>query len=239
MQYFGQADWAPDEDASGATVSILGRQWTGLTSSDTVVDGTWGLYTAHLTFDGDGDVVGLDAEPTFAVFLGTKVPGSGLPQPDVASYSWAPDMTRLVADSWNTGQIRVVDAASGDVVPLGAGEDPDWSPDGSKIAYRRLIDGKKPGDALQTVRPDGSGVSTVLFLKRFVSSVTSQYLDFPKWSPDGAYLAYQHTLEDNGSSWTRYIYRIAADGTGNTNLTPEVTTGSGGASFGLSLRDWR
>jgi Tol biopolymer transport system component len=142
-------------------------------------------------------------------------------------------MTRLAADDWN-GQIRVIDAANGGVVPLGPGEDPDWSPDGSKIAYRRLIDGNKPGDALQTVRPDGSGVFTVLFRKRFVSSVTSQYLDFPKWSPDGVYLAYEYKLSDNGLSWTRYIYRVAADGTGNTNLTPEVTAGSG-----FSLGDWR
>jgi hypothetical protein len=235
MEYWN-AQWAPDEDSSGATVSMLGRQWTGSTSEDTVVDGTWGLYTAHLAFDGDGNVAGLDADPAFSLLLGTYGP-AGREGPDVTSYSWAPDMTGLVADDRLMQAIRVIDASNGAVVPLGPGRDPDWSPDGSKIAYRRSIDGRKPGDALQTVRPDGSGVATVLFLRSF-SSGAWQHMDRPKWSPDGAYLAYQYTFE-NGSSSTRSIYRIAADGTGNTNLTPEVTTGSGGGFFGLFLRNWR
>jgi hypothetical protein len=54
-------DWAPDEDAGGATIGMLGRRRTGTTSADTVVPGSVGFYTAHLTFDAAGDVVGFEA----------------------------------------------------------------------------------------------------------------------------------------------------------------------------------
>jgi hypothetical protein len=221
MEYW-KAEWAPDEDANGATVSMLGRQWTGLSSSDTVVDGTWGLYTAHLTFDGDGNVVGLDADPVFAVSLGTAFFNGGLQEmPDVSSYSWSPDMTRLAADNYGGTQIRVVDVASGAVVPLGSGANPDWSPDGSKIAYRGNVVTKKAYKyALQTVRPDGTGVTTVL----------SVAVSWPRWSPDGAYIAYTYGSDRN------YVYRVRADGSGSTNLTPDAT---GGPSGGFVLIDWR
>ncbi len=221
MEYF-KVEWAPDEDASGATVSMLGREWTGTTSSDTVVGGTWGLYTAHLTFDGDGNVVGLDADPVLAVSLGTAFFNGRLQElPDVGSYSWSPDMTRLVADNWGRTQIRVVDVASGDVVPLGSGADPDWSPDGSRIAYSRYVASKKGSYALQTVRPDGTGVTTLL---------SSASLGGPRWSPDGAYIGYTYRSD------RYYVYRVGADGSGNTNLTPDAT---GGPYGGFVLVDWR
>ncbi len=232
MDYWN-AEWAPDEDASGATVSMLGRQWTGQTSSDTVVDGTVGLYTAHLTFDTDGNAVGLDADPAFAVFLGTRVVG-GHEFPDVQSYSWAPDMTRLVADDRNV-QIRIVDVASGGVLPLGPGSGPDWSPDGSKIAYSRLVPasgtGSKDTVALQTVRPDGTGVTTVLSVNHRGPGGVLQGVGGPRWSPDAAYLAYTFSKPSN------YVYRVASNGSGNTNLTPDATTG--GLGYGFVLIDWR
>ncbi len=236
-------DWAPDEDEAGATVSMVAHRWTGPTRDDTVVPDTAGLYTAHLAFDGAGDVVGLDADPAYRLSLGIVSTTAG-EQADASRYSWSPDMTRLVVQSWfggSTGsQIRVVDLAGGAVTPLGAGDYADWSPDGSKIAYRRWIDGKFPGFALQTVRPDGGGGATLLQLKQRVGASQSQHLFAPKWSPDGTHLAYEYVLEDNGSSWAHSIHRIAADGTGVTNLTPEVPGPmSGSGLYGLSLVDWR
>lgn len=225
MQYW-RLEWAPDEDAGSATVSMFGREWTGLSPSDTVVDGTVGLYTAQLAFDGDGNVVGLYADPSFAVSLGTTMDP---PQPDAFTYSWAPDMTRLVTDDRARNQIRVVDVPSGGVLALGPGLSPDWSPDGSKIAYTRLASSKGGRDAwaLQTVRPDGTGVATLLSVRLGFN----QLMQWTKWSPDGAYLAYTLTSDSN------YVYRVAANGSGNTNLTPDAYPG--GMGYGFVVIDWR
>jgi hypothetical protein len=226
MDYWRPA-WAPDEDAAGATISMFGRQWAG-TTPDTVVPGTEGLYTAHLTFDGGGNVVGLDAGPVFALSLGTKVIG-GQPQPDAFTYCWSPDMTKIATDNRDRDQIRVVDVASGAVLALGPGVSPDWSPDGSKIAYTRLAPkkGASYAWALQTVRPDGTGVATLLSLRLGFNEM----MQWTKWSPDGAYLAYTLTTDSN------YVYRVASNGSGNTNLTPDAAPG--GLGFGFVLVDWR
>ncbi len=242
MDYWG-AEWAPDEDADGATISMFGRQWTGMTSSDTVVDGTVGLYTAHLSFDGSGDVVGLEANPGFAVYLGLTFAGGSVPQPDVHSYSWSPGMTRLAVSNKQRTQIRVVEVANSAVSQLGSGVDPDWSPDGMKIAFASQSgDGsaKNPYKwAIQTMNADGSGRQTLLSMKERISASMSQFVFWPRWSPDGAYLAYRYMVQQNGFSWTWYVYRMASNGSGNTNLTPEVTTGSVSGQYGLSLVNWR
>jgi Tol biopolymer transport system component len=142
-------------------------------------------------------------------------------------------MTRLVADDRFREQIRVVDVASGDVLPLGPGADPDWSPDGSKIAYGRFVPasgrGSKDAYALETVRPDATGVTTVLSVNAYAKGWQS--VSWPRWSPDGAYLAYKFTKDSN------YVYRVASDGSGSTNLTPDATTG--GRGYGFVLTDWR
>jgi hypothetical protein len=226
--------WGPDEDASGATVSLFARRWTGTTASDSVVAGSWGLHVAHLSFDGAGDVVGLDGTPAYLVSLGTH--GT---LPDAWTHAWSSDMTKVVVQSRAAATIRVVEVATGAVTPLGPGQEPDWSPDGSRIAYVRLLEGSRPSWALQTVNPNGSGLATVLSVRQRVSAGTSQHVNFPRWSPDGGYLAYQYTFEDNGFRWTRYVYRVAANGTGITNLTPEVAPGPGGGFFGLVSKDWR
>jgi hypothetical protein len=231
MEYW-RVEWAPDEDAGGATVSMFGRQWTGTASSDTVVAGTVGLYTARLSFDGAGDVVGLDAAPAFAVSLGTSARYPTFP--DAFSYSWSPDMTRIAADDQRREQIRVVDVASGVALPLGPGGTPDWSPDGSRIAFTRLVPasgkGTKETVALQTMRPDGTGVTTLRSVNHWVPG-WEQWMSGPKWSPDGAYLAYTFVKDSN------YVHRIAANGAGNTNLTPDATPG--GSGYGFVLVDWR
>jgi hypothetical protein len=79
----------------------------------------------------------------------------------------------------------------------------------------------------------------VCSINTYVTSWKSQYLEVPRWSPDGLHVAYVYNLHDRqgGLRSTRWIYRIRSDGTGNTNLTPDVTAGT--VSVGAWLRDWR
>ncbi len=245
MEYLAGYDWAPDENDSGATIGMLARRWTDTTRTQ-LVPGSWGFYTAHLSFDSEGNVVGLDAEPTYRVDLGTAIVG-GYARPDAwFNWSWAPDMSRLAVRSYTSAppQLRVVDVATGAVTSLGEGIDPDWSPDGSKIAYARSVPGNpsiKDAYAIETTRPDGSGRTTLVSVRTRVSASTSQWVSCPKWAPDGAYLAYRYELDDSlAVTWTQSIYRVQANGSGVTNLTPEVTPSGGlGPTYGLGLVDWR
>lgn len=241
---YSRCDWAPDEDASGATIGMLATRWTGTTTSDTVVPGSWGFYTAHLSFDGAGDVIGLDAAPAYTVSLGTwNSQSPGAETYDARDWSWSPDMTRLAVVDHGGTLLRVVNVATGAVTQLGEGADPDWSPDNSKIACYRFVKGatsSKDAYAIETIRPDGTGRTTITSVRSRISTSLSQSVSGPAWSPDGAAIAYRYVYEDNGLNWTYSIYRVAADGTGVTNLTPEVTPpGSVAGTFGVMLVNWR
>jgi len=237
MQYW-MPRWAPDEVEEGATVSMLARRWTGTGSADTVVPGSAGLYSAHLSFDGAGDAIGLDADPAPLAPLGTVPDAFGRETPDVGSYSWSPGMSEVVVQSRAGEQLRVVAVPSGATTPLGPGQDPDWSPVGSRIAYARFVRGRTASRdtwVIETVSGDGSGRETVVSAKY---GITGAEASKPKWSPDGVHIAYQY-VDQNGGNWTNYIYRVAADGTGMANLTPEVTPGTSNGFSGLALSDWR
>ena len=241
IKYQYRCEWGADESETGVTVAVVGARWTGTSYTDTVIPGSCGLYVAHLAFDGVGNVVGLDAEPSLVAALPTRG-AVGRESADTWSFlSWSPDMTRIAYNPqiWtgNNLPIRVANLVSGTVTDIGLGNDPDWSPDGSRIVCRRFVEGSKPNQkdatAIETVSPDGSGRTTVASRPVFVSPTLSQYVSTPKWSPDGGSIAYQLLFDDHYTNGTVCVYRVARDGSGNTNLTP----GSEGSS--LLLRDWR
>ena len=243
MQYWS-ADWAPDEDESGATIGMLAREWTGTTSSDTVIDGSCAFYTTHLSFDGAGDVVGLDADPVQQIDVG--VAGSHpFFRPDVWSWSWAPNMEAIVVERYRDGsppRLRTIDISSS-LTDIGEGEQPTWSPDGTKIACHRFVPGSTPSKdswIIETIDLHSFARTTLVSVRPRVSASTSQYVFDPKWAPGGTHIVYQYLFEKNGLRTTKSIYRVAADGTGNTNLTPDVLPPSSGAGvFGIDLVDWR
>lgn len=237
LQVHTSWNWHVEDDA-GATVSMLARRFTGPASNDTVVPGTAGLYVAHLSFDGAGQALGFDAEPVFFASVGTTTDNAGRELANAWSYACSPDMTAVAVQNQIAPgvpqQIRVLDVESGSTrftVPAGAW--PDWSPDGRRIAFSRYTDGgsaRRSTYAVEAINPDGSGLATLVSAR--ASDVDA--LEFPKWSPDGAYVAYQHS-----ASFTRWIYRVPASGGAATNLTPEVTPAGGITSAGLYLVDWR
>jgi TolB protein len=84
---------------------------------------------------------------------------------------------------------------------------PDWSPDGTQIAFHRA-------DSLNTLifvmRADGTGAHAL-------THIGSSYA--PTWSPDGLQLEFSASL-----GGTNQIFRVNADGTGGTQLTFPPTT---------------
>jgi Tol biopolymer transport system component len=67
---------------------------------------------------------------------------------------------------------------------LNAGN-PDWSPDGKRIAFNSSFEGQGAVE-IYTVRPDGSG------LRRLRREPKNSYSFDPVWSPGGRRLAFVH-----------------------------------------------
>jgi Tol biopolymer transport system component len=80
--------------------------------------------------------------------------------------------------------------------------EPAWSPDGSKIAFRR-------GPDIYLMNPDGTGLVNW-------SNYGSTTNGGPSWSPDGTQIAFGSRRVGN---WE--IYVMNADGTGLTRLTDD------------------
>ncbi|GAA1798425.1 protein kinase domain-containing protein [Actinomadura chokoriensis] len=82
--------------------------------------------------------------------------------------------------------------------------DPEWSPDGSKIAFTR---GPDEHSTIWVVNADGSGL-------RAVTTGTGDDMD-PAWSSDGRWLCYVR-----GKVADPVVHAVRADGTGDRVLTP-------------------
>lgn len=137
------------------------------------------------------------------------------------------------------------------MIEIGAGIDPQWSPDGMRVAYWANTPGGL--DDIFTMNIDGSDV-------RNMTNSAADYEERPIWSPDGSMIAFDAlvarygvgVMRSDGSdrrfltvsqrynyiSWyadgsaivfqkpvgkSRQIYRINADGSGETALTTDTT----------------
>jgi dipeptidyl aminopeptidase/acylaminoacyl peptidase len=140
--------------------------------------------------------------------------------------AWSPDGSRIAFDA-NDGadtEIFVMNPDGSNRLQLTDNFDPfrppgdylpAWSPDGSKIAFVSerdiVIDPFTSAIApeLYTMNADGSGQTRL---------TTNMFLDNePAWSPDGTAIVLTSDEADEGGLGE--IVRIAADGTGRTNLT--------------------
>jgi Tol biopolymer transport system component len=135
--------------------------------------------------------------------------------------AWSPDGTRILFASDRDGDVDLyVMAADGsDSTAVTDNREldssADWSPDGSMIVFDRVVD---DDDDLANV--DATDFAQV-FVAEFGTPIAGErQLTFgepnakPKWSPDGSQIAFLSWRDGNAE-----IYSMAADGTGQVNLS--------------------
>jgi TolB protein len=122
---------------------------------------------------------------------------------------------RLVKPRQEVSQIFAVGPRGGAVRRLSTGPAtghvPDYSPDGTKIAFERRFGGESP-DAIWTMNADGSGLAPIQ------TTCSGECLGdiYPAWSPDGARLVFSRAFGPivNDAATGLDLMAAAADGSG-------------------------
>ena len=180
-----------------------------------------GIYEAAIAFDANGDVIGLNAALTPLVDTGL-VDQRGTPsnpnddEPNVLGFDGSPDGTQLAWGSYTTG-LQITDFGSGATWSLNTdGYSPSFSPDGVTVAY------VYENQHIALIDTDGSNHRTIVSLtsKRRSSSLGRT----PHFSPAGnqlVYVKHRHFFVSGDTEWD--LYRVNADGSGNTELTGQMS----------------
>jgi Tol biopolymer transport system component len=142
-----------------------------------------------------------------------------------------PDGTRPIwVSRWDGSETeRIVDCQA----PCRDADGPAWSPDGTRIAFNRIdnVNGHNPGSKLQLVEVATKNVVTVL------STSGAEYVEGPRWSPDGKSLVVQITRYiDDGNNTDQSTGRTIAV-VDLTATKPQLTIIRPFASY-ASYPDW-
>jgi Tol biopolymer transport system component len=129
--------------------------------------------------------------------------------------AWSPDgqwilfsSTRPFNWAWNLWLVRP-DGSQLHALTTDWGEAPDWSPDGSRIAYEGLDSGI--GNVIKVMDAAGGGSH------RLTSGTQPETA--PSWSPDGTKIAFGRYTSDYRTSNAHAIFVIDADGSNERQLT--------------------
>ena len=187
--------WVP----GGQMISIKARRWSG----GFVVDG--GIYTASLQFGADGNIIGLAAQPAAPAI---PFPLDGDLWPNVRTYCWDPTGSKVAYD--NRSALWVADVLGSPHQRIaGYALNPQWSPDGNKIAFANSTLN------IMTINPNGSG------LREVIRRTNSWTFDRPFFSPTGSHIVCYGIA---AGAYNLDVFRVASNGNSLTNLTNTPST---------------
>jgi hypothetical protein len=164
---------------------------------------------------GYDNTISTDLEQIDVATLTPTIPATTRQPMGWATYS--PDGSKLVVA--NNGVLTLLDAANGTslgIVPLPAmryATHPDWSPDGAYLAVALTsqtpnnLDVKSAGIARIPYNNGAWGAPEVL-----VNGSASSNNYFPKWSPDGRYLAFVHATSASQGAKSAELLVMPAEG---------------------------
>jgi eukaryotic-like serine/threonine-protein kinase len=151
-----------------------------------------GLSADHVEFSHDGRWIAYVTYPENQLWR-SKVDGSErlqltFPPLQVGEGWWSPNNSRIAFMARTPGapyRVYMVSAEGGEPEPLTSGEhnevDPVWSPDGASLVF---------GEDWNGVGPSPTGILRLDLKSRRISVIPgSEGLTWPRWSPDGLYIA--------------------------------------------------